>query len=84
VWAIEAAISWLNENNQGYVILQKIFNSEELDEQEKGLARKMYIGKYALVAEDEDCNINGLTLFGYMILQRYKRGQTHIQFTAHN
>jgi hypothetical protein len=84
LWTIEAAISWLNENNknnQGYKILEKLYRLQQLNEQEKELAKKMHIGGFTLVAEDESYNINGLTHFGYIVLQRYKRGQTHIRVT---
>ena len=84
MWTIEAAISWLNENNknnQGYKILEKLYRLQQLNEKEKELAKKMHISGFTLVAEDERYNINGLTHFGYIVLQRYKIGQTHIRVT---
>jgi hypothetical protein len=75
VWLIETAISWLNRNSQGYTILEKLRKLQELNEQEKELAKKMHVGGFTLVAEDDDCNITGLSNVGYIILQRHKRGQ---------
>jgi hypothetical protein len=81
---IEAAISCVNENNknnQAYKVLEKLYWSQQLNEQEKELAKKMHIDSFTLVDEDESCNINGLTYLGYIVLQRYKRGQSHIKIT---
>jgi hypothetical protein len=80
-WRYEAAISWINENPYGYKILEKLFNQEQLDQHETDLAKKMHVGDFTLVAEDENCNINGLSYFGYIILERYKKGQTDIRMT---
>lgn len=84
IWTIETAISWLdqnNRNNQAYNILEKLHRLQQLNEQEKELAKKMQVDGFTLVAEDESCNINGLTYLGYIVLQRYKRGQTQIRVT---
>jgi hypothetical protein len=35
----------------------------------------MHVGGFALVAEDERCNITGLSNFGYIVLQRHRRAQ---------
>jgi hypothetical protein len=75
VWTIETAISWLDKNKEGYNVLEKLFNLQELDEQERKLAKEMHVGGFALVAEDERCNITGLSNFGYIVLQRHRRAQ---------
>lgn len=81
VWRIETAISSLNENKIGYVILEKLFNLEELNEHEIALTRKMHVRDYTLYSEDENHNIDGLSILGYIVLQRYKRKQTEIKIT---
>jgi hypothetical protein len=75
VWTIETAISWLDSNKQGYTVLEKLFNLQELDEQERKLAKEMHVGGFTLIAEDEMCNVTGLSNFGYIVLQRHWRGQ---------
>lgn len=75
VWTIETAISWLDRNTEGYTVLEKLFNLQELDEQERKLAKEMHVGGFTLVAEDELGNITGLSNFGYIVLQRHRRGQ---------
>jgi hypothetical protein len=77
VWRIEKAISWLNTHDIGYKILEKLYNQQELNEEEQNLAKEMHIGDFSLVAENENHVIDGLTLLGNMVLVRYRRGQIH-------
>ena len=60
----------------GYNILVKLYHLQQLDAHEEELAKKMYIGGFSLATEDENRNIQGLSVLGYIALQRYKRKQT--------
>jgi hypothetical protein len=61
IWTIETAISWLDRNKEGYTVLEKLFNLQELDEQERKLAKEMHVGGFMLVAEDEMHNVTGIS-----------------------
>lgn len=67
-------MSLVNEAG-GYNILVKLYHLQQLDAREEELAKKMHIGGFSLTTEDENRNIQGLSVLGYIVLQRYKRKQ---------
>lgn len=79
IWIIDTAIIWLNENKEGYKILEKLMRGDSvLNDFEKQMVQKINENRLDLIVEDEDCTNFGLSYLGYMVFQRYKRGQTDI------
>ncbi|MGI0041728.1 MAG: hypothetical protein ACRD94_07170, partial [Nitrosopumilaceae archaeon] len=78
IWVLDTAIIWLNQNPEGYKILEKLSKHEQLDNTEKDFVKKMFDNHLNLVGEDKECNFIGLSYLGNMIYQRYKRGMTKI------
>jgi hypothetical protein len=79
IWMIDTAIIWLNEHKEGYLLLEKLMRGETtLDDKEKELAQKINENRLDLIVEDENCDNFGVSHLGYMVFQRYKRGQTDV------
>jgi hypothetical protein len=81
VWLVETSIAWLNKHPLGYVILDKLYKHQKLEEDEEKIAKEMYIGDFSLVGVKENQEIEGLTYIGYMVFVRHKRGQINFRVT---
>jgi hypothetical protein len=78
IWQLDTAIMWLNENTQGYDILNKMRKSQPLTPDEVSFSKQMIDRFPPLLSEDEQCSANGITNFGYLVLQRFARGMTQV------
>jgi len=67
-------------DNEGYKILDKLLAEKPLEQNELEYIKRIGFGDFKIVAEDEHGNF-GLTVLGYAVLVRHKRGQSHIRIT---
>jgi hypothetical protein len=77
IWKVETSMAWLNENKEGYSILEKISEGQVLDDSEKAFLRKMSENHLDLVATDEHTGEYGLNYIGYFVLKRFRRGNSY-------
>ncbi len=78
IWKVETSIAWLNENKEGYDILQKLSTGQGLNDNEKAFVRKMSESHINLVATEGHTGEHGLNYIGYFVLERFRRGYSHI------
>src|SRR5215208_6104630 len=78
IWKIETSIAWLNENYEGYNILEKLSSGLILNDNEKTFVKKMSEYRMDLVVTDLETGEQGLSYIGYFVLERFRRGLSNV------